>query len=351
MFDGEAEVKKEELLEKIVTAHRQLERYIFYFTKDEAGEFSASEKPKFGREKMLEPGVYGEWSLKDLLAYVCRWERLTAAMLRRKHDEIPRYIPEPNSTWGEILKADQVPKDIQKLELESVLEEFPHSFQEFYGKVVACSKEELFKAGVYTWSSAYTAGDYVKVLTVDLYDWTKGLVRKWKKRRAGGSLNKQVILERIATERRRLEGNLVAISHKDMLISGVVGTWSVKDLLAHLVEWERMFMRWYEAGLHGNRPDIPAPGYSWSEMDALNEHIFQKNKAHPLDEVLADFEDSYRQVYKLVEGIPEEDMFAVGSYDWVGNGNLVNYILANTANHYRWAKEKVRAWLKAKGEI
>jgi hypothetical protein len=29
-----------------------------------------------------------------------------------------------------------------------------------------------------------------------------------------------------------------------MLQSGVWGEWSLKDLLVHLVEWERMFMGW-----------------------------------------------------------------------------------------------------------
>jgi hypothetical protein len=53
MKKGEKD-KKGELLEKIEIAYRQLERYIFFYQRDEDGQgFSASERPKFGREEML----------------------------------------------------------------------------------------------------------------------------------------------------------------------------------------------------------------------------------------------------------------------------------------------------------
>jgi hypothetical protein len=126
--------------------------------------------------------------------------------------------------------------------------------------------------------------------------------------------------------------------------SGVVDEWSVKDLLAHLVEWERMFTSWYQAGLRREVPEIPAPGYSWIKMNALNEQIYRKHRERPLEQVLQDFKESYDQIYELVEGMSEEEIFTTGRYTWVEKGNLTGYIMANTANHYRWAKDKLRAW-------
>ncbi len=51
--------------------------------------------------------------------------------------------------------------------------------------------------------------------------------RRWTKKR---------ILESINTERRRLEKNLASISDEDMLVRGVIGEWSVKDIMAHLFD-------------------------------------------------------------------------------------------------------------------
>jgi hypothetical protein len=47
---------------------------------------------------------------------------------------------------------------------------------------------------------------------------------------------------------------------------GIVGEWSAKDVLAHLTEWEQMVLGWYHAGLAGETPALPAPGFKWSEL-------------------------------------------------------------------------------------
>ena len=58
---------KSELLELIIDHHHQMERYLFYFIKDSQGEFIAGDRPKFSKKEMVQPGVAGEYSLKDVL--------------------------------------------------------------------------------------------------------------------------------------------------------------------------------------------------------------------------------------------------------------------------------------------
>lgn len=70
-----------------------------------------------------------------------------------------------------------------------------------------------------------------------------------------------------------------------------------------------------------------------------------------LEEVWRDFQASYEQVLTTVQGLAEEELFEVGRYAWLGEGNLVGYVLANTAHHYRWAKGQIRDWLKARCEL
>jgi hypothetical protein len=158
--------------------------------------------------------------------------------------------------------------------------------------------------------------------------------------------NKQALLERIATERRQLEKNLAALDIEEMVIPGVIGEWSVKDILAHLLDWEQRFLGWYEAGRRGEVPAIPAPGIGWRELDRLNQEIYEKYQDWPLTHVLAAFQESYQQVLAAVQAMPEAEIFTVGRYAWLGEGKLVSYILANTASHYRWAKQQIRRWMK-----
>lgn len=50
-----------------------------------------------------------------------------------------------------------------------------------------------------------------------------------------------------------------------------------------------------------------------------------------------------------IQEIPESDLFEPGRYAWQGKISIVETVLANTANHYRWANSKIRAWLEYPG--
>ncbi|KKL68507.1 hypothetical protein LCGC14_2124310, partial [marine sediment metagenome] len=45
---------------------------------------------------------------------------------------------------------------------------------------------------------------------------------------------------------------------------------NIKDVLAHLHHWHLMFLEWYETGMAGQKPDMPAKGYTWKTLPDLN---------------------------------------------------------------------------------
>ena len=158
--------------------------------------------------------------------------------------------------------------------------------------------------------------------------------------------SKDQLLKDIRVERRLLERDLSALSSEDMLQPGVTGTWSVKDILAHLVAWERLFLDWYSTGLQGCTPD-PAPvGMSRKTMDALNQQIYKRNQGRSLENILAEFDASFREIVKVIQAIPVEDMFAHGRFSWTGKLTLADYIAGNTCSHYAWARAQIRRWAR-----
>lgn len=158
--------------------------------------------------------------------------------------------------------------------------------------------------------------------------------------------NKAELLKDIDSEHRRLEKTLALLTQKDMTQRGVVGEWSVKDILAHLSAWEQLFLRWYRAGLQGGRAEKNPVGMSTKAIDALNLEIFNQYRRTSLKHVLTQFQNSYQQILGIVHAIPEEDMFTSGRYEWTNKWTLADYIAGNTCNHYRWANSKIRQWLK-----
>jgi hypothetical protein len=65
---------KDELLQQIKIDRRQLDRYLFYFEKDEHGDFVPSEWLKFSSESMLQPGAADKLSVKDIVSLISGWE-------------------------------------------------------------------------------------------------------------------------------------------------------------------------------------------------------------------------------------------------------------------------------------
>ena len=158
--------------------------------------------------------------------------------------------------------------------------------------------------------------------------------------------SKDQLLNDIHTERGRLEKNLAVLSAEELIQPGVTGTWSVKDILAHVVAWERLFLNWYSTGVQGRTPDITPVGLSQKSIDALNQQIYEKNRWRSLDDILAEFQTSYQEIVTVIEAIPEEDLFVHGRFTWTGKLTLADYIAGNTCNHYAWAKSQIRKWAK-----
>jgi len=154
--------------------------------------------------------------------------------------------------------------------------------------------------------------------------------------------SKAQLLNDIYTERRRLEKNLADLSEEEMLRPGVTGEWSVKDILAHLAAWEKLFVGWYSAGLKGGDMETSPVGMCQTAMDSINQHIYAQNKGRSLEDVLTGFHASFQEVMGVIEAIPEEDMFGKGRFAWTGKLVLADYIAGNTCSHYAWAKGQIR---------
>lgn len=128
---------------------------------------------------------------------------------------------------------------------------------------------------------------------------------------------------------------------------GVWGdSWTVKDLIAHLTEWQRMLFRWVEEGNAGKKPVIPAPGYKYREMPALNRAIQREHCNDDVHAVVRAFEASHQKVLRLVRGLSEAELLEPGKFEWTGKNPLTTYIGPNTCSHYRFAIKVLKRYLR-----
>jgi hypothetical protein len=162
-------------------------------------------------------------------------------------------------------------------------------------------------------------------------------------------LNKTQLLEAAQKEYRKLELYLSSLTPGQITTPTAPGEWSVKDILAHLYEWQQMFFRWYEAGLRGKTPAVPAPGYKWSQLPALNQAIYEKYLNLPLDEVLALFRESHQKTVELMESLSDADLTTPGLYSWMNQNTLISYLNSITAAHFVWAMKECKKAVRPAG--
>ncbi|MBN1978425.1 MAG: ClbS/DfsB family four-helix bundle protein [Anaerolineae bacterium] len=155
------------------------------------------------------------------------------------------------------------------------------------------------------------------------------------------------LLVAIDKERGALEALLETLTPAQMVEPDVVGAWSVKDVLAHLIEWEQMCLGWYRAGLRGETPDLPAPGYKWNQTPELNQAIYEKHRDRALDDVLAQFGASHQEILGAIRELPNEELFTTGRYAWTGKNTMGTYFVSATSSHYLWARKEIRKGLRA----
>ncbi len=159
-------------------------------------------------------------------------------------------------------------------------------------------------------------------------------------------VSKSQLIEAAEKEYTALEKLLAPLNADQMTCSPAPGEWSIKDVIAHLYEWQQMFFRWYAAGLRGEIPAVPAEGYKWSQLPALNHHIYETYRGLPLEDALRLFRGSHRQTIALIESLTEADLFMRGKYPWMNQNQLSAYFHANTGAHYLWARGEIRKRLK-----
>ena len=158
---------------------------------------------------------------------------------------------------------------------------------------------------------------------------------------------KEQLLRRIDDQRRRLDAELAALTAAELAEPGLTAAgWTVTDLIVHLSDWERRAADWYEAGVRGETPAVPGPGYTWRDLARLNADVIAAARGRSLDDVRAEARATHARILSVLRGMPEDDLVTVGRFAWPGSSSVGQFVAECTCEHDRWARGLVRAWLR-----
>jgi len=158
-------------------------------------------------------------------------------------------------------------------------------------------------------------------------------------------INKAKLLEWIQTGYTAFKALAAELATEQLTQPAVIGEWSLKDILAHILVHEQRMIHWLRERLHGKVPAVFQPyALPDDELDKLNEQIFQENRYRSLEEILHALDETYLDVLHLMETTAEEDLFDAKSHHLLGGEPLWEAIAANTCWHYEEHSQDIRKW-------
>jgi len=117
---------------------------------------------------------------------------------------------------------------------------------------------------------------------------------------------------------------------------------NIKDVLGHLYHWHKMMLQWYKEGMSGKMPEMPAPGYTWRTVPALNHEINEMYKSESYQKVRKKLENSHIEVTDVISRHSDDDLFTKKKYKWTGSTSLAAYLISSTGSHYDWALKLIK---------
>lgn len=161
--------------------------------------------------------------------------------------------------------------------------------------------------------------------------------------------NKQELLAAIETNYERLALDLRRVSPEQSALKTMEGhakgtLMSVHDLVAYLVGWNELVLRWCERKDQGLAVDFPETGFKWNELGKLAAKFYSDYENVPFAELLSRFESAKNALVVLITARTDAELYGVQWYEKYTLGRMIQF---NTSSPYANARGRLRKWLKA----
>ena len=150
--------------------------------------------------------------------------------------------------------------------------------------------------------------------------------------------DKDALLIQAAHESQALHEALEGLN-EDEMSEPWLGTWSAKNIVAHLSGWQREMAPALERIARGEKPFAAAVSYD--DVDGWNARFVAARRETPAADLLLELDETHQHLMNAASAVPDE-RFQPGRTAW----KLVDQ---TSAEHYREHAEQIRAWRARRG--
>lgn len=152
-------------------------------------------------------------------------------------------------------------------------------------------------------------------------------------------MKREQLLGRVERAWEDWRASYAGLDEAQLLMPGVAGAWSVRDLLVHVTIWEQEALRWLPVIQAGGR----AASYrrSYGGIDAFNAQMVEARRGLTLDEVREEQAGTHARLVSMLCAAPEELYARETRYR--------RRVRWDTYGHYGHHAERIRAWREREG--
>ena len=147
-------------------------------------------------------------------------------------------------------------------------------------------------------------------------------------------MNRQQLLQKLDQAWVQIKESYAGLSDSQLTEPGVVGDWSVKDILAHVTWWEEEALKHLPLIIKEGRP----PRYStqYGGIDAFNALMAERKQDLSLADVLQQQEETHRRLIHYLQSVPEEQ--------FTRETRFRHRLRLDTYSHYPKHAKAIREW-------
>src|SRR5438876_4042421 len=146
-------------------------------------------------------------------------------------------------------------------------------------------------------------------------------------------MDKQQLLKQLEKAWAALKESYLGLSDSQLMEPGVIDTWSVKDILAHVTTWEEEALKYLPLIITGGRP----PRYiQYGGIDAFNARMTEQKRDLALSDVLAQLDETHRRLIDYIRSVPEEH--------FTRETRFRRRLRLDTYSHYPQHAKAIREW-------
>lgn len=161
--------------------------------------------------------------------------------------------------------------------------------------------------------------------------------------------SKAELLTAITTTFDKLKSDLSKVAHdraREPTMNGHAnGTvMSPADLVAYLIGWNELVLKWLDRDDRGEPVDYPETGFRWNQLGLLAQKFYADYSALEWHERLARLADAKNALITTITDRSDDELYGSAWYGKWTKGRMIQF---NTSSPYANARTRLRAWLKA----